>query len=446
MNLSLPHHISFILSRLNRQGFQAWCVGGCVRDALLGRSPSDWDIASSALPQQILSAFPQCRASLTGAAHGTVTLHVPGGTAEITTFRVDGDYLNHRKPQQVRFTSSLAEDLARRDFTVNAMAYHPALGLADPFSGFKDLHNRVLRCVGPPARRFDQDALRILRCLRFAAVLGFSIDPDTRRGAYENRRLLGAISGRRTRDELTRLLLGPWAPQVLWQEREIIFAALPELSPLWGCGQESPYHRYDCWGHSLCAVHYAPASPPLRWAALLHDSGKPAVKTLDEKGQAHFFHHAREGAALAGRLLRRLEFPSSRLQEIVALVERHGQPLPITEKKIRKWMGQWGPKGLFQLLDLMEADTRALAEAPARERLPMIARARQMAEETGNQGGCLTLKDLAVNGRDLLSLGCSPGPALGAALQGLLERVLAGELENRREDLLRAAKEKPAPF
>ncbi len=447
MTLSPPRHIAFVLSRLHRQGFQAWCVGGCVRDALLGRAPADWDIATSALPQQVLAAFPGCGASLAGAAHGTVTLLLPGGSAEITTFRVDGDYENHRKPRQVLFTPSLAQDLARRDFTVNAMAYCPGLGLFDPFSGLADLENRVLRCVGQPALRFDQDALRILRCLRFAAVLGFTIDPLTRQGARQSRGLLPGLSGQRVQEELTRLLPGPWAARVLWEEQEILFAALPELAPLAGCGQESLYHRYDCWGHSLCALHHAPPLPVLRWAALLHDCGKPLVKSIDQNGIAHFYNHGQAGAQAAGRLLRRLGFPSFLLQEITRLVEHHSQPLPIGEKRIRSLFAQWGPQGLFRLLDLVQAHTQALAEEPARRLLPLVLGAKALAREIGNQAGCLSPRDLALNGRDLLSLGYSPGPQLGAALKRLFELVLAGKLENRRPALLQAARawQKPAP-
>ncbi len=346
----LPGHIGKILARLEGRGFEAWCVGGCVRDALLTREPSDWDIATAALPRETIACFPELKALETGIVHGTVALMTEGGPVEVTTYRVDGEYTGHRRPLDVSFSRDVREDLARRDFTVNAMAWHPARGLLDPFGGREDLRARLLRCVGDPSRRFDEDALRILRCARFSAVLGFRIEEGTLSAALSSLGLIGGLSGERVRDELTKLLCAPGAGGVLGLYPEIILAALPELS-------------------HLPEVSEAPPSPLPRWAALLRDCSDGAARGL----------------------LTRLRFPSREISEIARAVRQ----LPLAPK-----------------------------DEPLAKRL----------ERAG-----MTVSGLKISGRDLLGLGYSPGPGVGAALESLLRGVISGELINEPGALLEHA-------
>lgn len=436
-----PPHALQVLSRLEARGFSAWFVGGCIRDSLLGRSPADWDIATTALPAQTAACFPECSTVTAGEKHGTVGIVTPGGVVEATTLRVDGAYTGHRRPEQVRFTSQLEEDLARRDFTINAMAWHPDRGLADCFGGEEDLRRGLIRCVGDPDRRFREDALRILRCLRFGAVLGFSVEEETRRAALDGRALLEAISGERIREELTKLLLGEGAGAVLAAYGPVIFTVLPELEPLSRCTQETPYHCYDCWEHTLHAVDGVPKDPVVRWAALLHDCGKPLVKSFGPDGRAHFYGHAGESVRLAGEAMARLRFSNREAEAVSALVERHGEPLPLSEKRLKRLLGALGREGLFRLLGLMEGDVSAQAPALRAERLALLEQARGRAEEILRRGDCLTRAGLAVTGRDLLELGFVPGKALGRALDALLEEVLGGGLQNERPALLARAGE-----
>ncbi len=439
--LSISPHTAQVIITLEAAGFEAWCVGGCVRDSLLGREPADWDVATNARPEEILACFPNRPAVETGRRHGTIGIVTEGGLVEATTFRVDGDYAGFRRPVEVQFSQSLREDLSRRDFTVNAMAYHPDRGLQDPFGGQEDLKRRMLRCVGDPKSRFQEDALRILRCLRFAAVLGFGIQPETRRMALDCRGLIAALSGERVREELTKLLCGDWMRPVLEENALVLFAALPELEALSGCGQENPYHQYDCWEHTLHATEAVPAKPILRWAALLHDCGKPLVKTFDSQGTAHFYGHAEVGARLAGELLARLRFPRRELEAVVRLVEGHGEILPMGEKRVKRLLGALGEEDFWALLALVRGDISAQTAWVAAKRLPLVDQAEVLAEDILARGSCLAVKDLAVDGQDLMNLGYRPGPALGKSLKTLLEEVLSGELANEKPGLLARAGE-----
>ncbi len=441
MAIAVPAYVRAVLARLESAGFEAWCVGGCVRDSLLGRRPGDWDITTSALPGETAACFPEVSRVEAGRALGTVGLVTPRGVVEVTTYRVEGAYASHRRPEEVAFTRQVEEDLARRDFTVNAMAYHPERGILDPFGGREDLARGLLRCVGEPEQRFQEDALRILRCMRFASVLGFVVDPETSWAAEKNRGLLKTVSGERTREELTKLLQGARAAETLRAYRTLFFAAVPELQPLAACTQESPYHRFNAWEHSLHTVEAVPDRPVLRWAALLHDGGKPCTKTLDERGQAHFFGHGKAGVQLARGLLDRLRFPGEEARRIVTLVERHGEPLPMGETRVKRLLAALGPEGFEDLLALMRGDVSAQAEELVPGRLALIDQAGALAKEILARGDCLTLAGLAVNGRDLLELGYRPCPALGRALKSLLDQVLDGREENQRQKLLARAAE-----
>lgn len=440
MNLTaIPPHAEKALRLLETGGFEAWCVGGCVRDLLLGLAPHDWDVTTNALPSEIKSCFPGCKTVDTGLRHGTVTVLLDGEPVEITTYRSDGAYTDHRHPEAVRFSKSLADDLSRRDFTVNALAFHPARGLRDLFGGLTDLENRRLRCVGDPLLRFEEDALRILRCLRFASVLGFSVDPGTAHALREQQALLGAVSHERVREELSRLLRGQNAGAVLREFSGTVFTVLPELAPMADCAQENPYHCYDVWEHTLHALEAVPPEEPLRWAALLHDCGKPAAKFYGPDGTAHFYCHEKESAAIAREILTRLRFSNRETEEILDLVRFHGEVHPVSEKRLKKLLGKLGEEQVFRLFALSRADLTAQAPHLYEKRIASIEESETLTREILSREECLTLRDLEIKGGDLLALGFPEGPALGKALHTLLDGVLEGSLPNEREALLQRA-------
>ncbi len=422
-----------ILSALEASGHEAWCVGGCVRDALLGRMPEDWDVATSALPEETMAVFGPL-AEPTGLKHGTVTVRTEGGPVEVTTFRVDGDYHDHRRPDLVAFTASLEEDLARRDFTVNAMALDLRGELRDPFGGRADLERRILRCVGDPSARFREDALRILRGLRFAAVLGLEIEEGTAAAIHRDRDGLEDIAPERIWIELSKLLTGSRAAEVLRAFPDVFGVFWPELLAMVGFEQHNVHHCYDVWEHSLHAVSSTGPDLALRCASLLHDVGKPSTFTLDERGVGHFFGHAKAGVALADGMLRRLRVQNVFRERVVRLVAYHDRGIPRTEKAIRRALYALGEEDLRRLICLKRADN--LAQAPAyRHRQRELDRAEEILEGLLAADACFSLRQLAVDGNDLLSLGLR-GPAVGASLRRLLDAVLDGTLPNDREALL----------
>ena len=433
-----------VLEALERAGHQAVLVGGCVRDALGGRAPHDYDGASSALPQEVLALCGgRFRCIPTGLAHGTVTVVSGGLPVEVTTFRREGTYSDHRHPDGVQYTRRLEEDLARRDFTVNAMAWSPEAGLIDPFGGRRDLAAGVIRCVGEPDRRFQEDALRVLRGLRLAAQLDFRLEPDTAAALRRNTPLLSYVAWERIQAEFLRLLCSPGAERILLDFPETVCQIVPELAPAVGFCQKNPHHVYDVYTHCVKTLGGVRPEPALRLAALLHDVGKPPCFSLDEQGVGHFYGHEGESARLAEEAARRLRLDNRTRERMAALISRHGLQLAPTEKLVRRWLQKLTPEGFFDLLELQRADGMACAPRPAPEP-DRCALLREMAEEILAQNPCLTRKELAVNGRDALAAGLS-GPEIGRALDRLLDRVAAGDLPNRREVLLQELRRPPAP-
>ena len=420
-----------ILTRLEQAGYQAFAVGGCVRDTLLGRTPGDWDITTSALPQQVMALFD---AVPTGIAHGTVTVRLEGRGFEVTTFRGDGPYLDGRHPSGVVFTRHLEEDLARRDFTVNAMAMDLRGRITDPFGGREDLQRRLLRCVGDPERRLQEDALRILRALRFAAVLGFSVEPETAAALVHQAHRLDLIAPERVSHELQRLLTGAYVGPVLRQFAPVLAAVLPEIRPLMGFEQHSPHHRYDVWEHTVRSVETIPPQPVLRWTMLLHDVAKPQCFTLDEQGKGHFYGHDAQGAAMAEEILRRLRLPRRDTERIVLLIREHMRQMAPTEKSVGRALHRLGPETLGQLLAVQRADRLATGTGDTE----LLDKIQALLEKLLAEERCFTLRQLAVNGRDLMALGLA-GPAVGRMLQQLLAQVLEGTLPNDHAALLDAA-------
>jgi len=433
--IALPDEVHTALTRLRAAGYEAYVVGGCVRDACMGRVPGDYDITTSALPEETETVFSGDRIIETGLKHGTVTVLLNGAPLEITTFRVDGTYSDGRHPDAVSFTGSLTEDLSRRDFTMNAMAFAPDTGFADPFGGQGDIADRVIRCVGDPETRFTEDALRILRALRFAAVLGFSLDPETAAAARKCGNLLRLVSAERIAAELTKLLCGGDARRVLTEYPDILGAVLPEMLPMAGFDQRNPHHVYDVLEHTAAAVEAAPPEPVLRLAALLHDVGKPDCFTLDEAGVGHFYGHAKRSAAMADAVLERLRFDRARRERITALVLHHDREIEPTEPAVTRALSRLTPELFFELLALKRADTLALAPA-YRGRTAELDRLEAMAKEILEKPVCLSRRDLALDGDDLRRLGVSPGKAMGAALERALEAVISGEVPNEQVAIL----------
>lgn len=434
---SIPEFVRSALAALETAGHEAWCVGGCVRDSLMDRVPGDWDVTTSALPEETMAVFGS-HAFPTGLQHGTVTVRQDHRPIEITTYRVDGAYQDHRRPESVTFTRSLEEDLARRDFTVNAMALSLRGELRDPFGGQADLNAGVLRCVGDPDRRFGEDALRILRGLRFAAVLDFTVAPATADSIHRNRELLREIAAERVQTELMKLLCGPGAAEVLREYPDVLGVFWPEILPMVGHDQRNFHHCYDVWEHSLHAMMAVPPDPALRCAALLHDIGKPACFTVDEQGVGHFYGHAAVSRDLTDQMLRRLRCSNAFRDTVVRLVEWHDRDIPRTDKHIRRALRLFGEEDLRRLIALKRADN--LAQAPEfHHRQTEIDKAEVILDRLLAEEACFSLKQMAVNGHDLLKLGFT-GPAIGSALNRLLDGIVSGDLPNEREALLAQAR------
>lgn len=438
--IQLPYYVQTALRTLEKNGYSAYCVGGCVRDSLLDKKPQDWDIATSATPLESCGVFADFQTIKTGLQHGTITVILDGHTMEITTFRIDGDYLDSRHPETVSFTTDIEADLARRDFTINAMAYSDKSGIIDPYGGRTDLQRGLLRCVGDAGLRFSEDALRILRCVRFSSQLGFSIDPDTYAAAISACHQLSRISAERIQVELSKTLCGSYAEGVLRENAPILFSVLPELQPMEHCGQEMPYHIYDVWEHTLHALGASSAQLPVRLALLLHDSGKPAVKTFDHKGQAHFYGHAEVSTQIARDILRRLRYPK-RLQELVcSLVKHHDHILPFKRMRIKRLLQELGAENFFSLMEVMRGDLSAQHPDLLPVRLPMLSQTIEAARDLLDNNACLSLSQLAINGRDLQDLGCPDGKRMGELLHELLDLVILEQVPNERERLLKIAR------
>ncbi len=437
--MTLPGEIRELLLRLEEAGHSAYAVGGCVRDALRGMEPQDYDLCTDALPEEteeILRDFPILEV---GKKHGTVTVLTKRFPVEITTFRGEAPYSDGRHPDAVFFGVGLTADLARRDFTVNAIAYSPRTGIVDPFDGREDLSRGVLRCVGDPSLRFGEDALRILRALRFAATLGYSVDGETSRAMTACRARLRLISPERISTELKKTLAGQYAGEVLLSYPEIVSEILPPLASCVGYDQKNPHHAFDLYTHLCKTVSALPPDPILRLAGLLHDVGKPAVAVTDEAGIRHFPAHAEKGREIVASLLTRLRFSSSEKDRAVSLIRFHDGVIHETEQALRRRLNRFGQDFLTDLILLQKADGAAQTHDPTfrREHYEELFR---IMNKVISESECFSLRDLAVNGHDLLALG-KEGKEVGEALTLLLDAVIDGRVENNREALLRYLKE-----
>ena len=441
MTMDMPKNVDTAINLLQSAGFEAYAVGGCVRDSLLGKTPNDWDITTSAKPEDMKSVFADFHCIDTGIKHGTVTVVIDGEPLEITTFRLDGEYEDNRHPKSVTFTSNLGADLGRRDFTVNAMAYSKMTGTVDLFGGENDLKNKIIRCVGDPDRRFNEDALRILRALRFASALDFEIEEKTAQSLLKNRALLGNISEERISKELLKLVCGKGAKRILTDFAPVLFEILPELQPMYKNSHDNPHHCYDIYEHTLIAVESIDPEPTLRFAMLLHDCGKPAVKKFDENGVAHFYGHQRISAEISAQILARLKVSNKFRDEILFLVSNHDRwELYENTEKMPRYLSKFGLDGVLNLLKVMRADV--LAQSPEyRYRLDQIADAEETAKNLAAQKPCLSLSELQINGRTLMDIGIPQGRKLGAVLAQLLDEVIDGVTKNTQEALTTRARE-----
>ena len=429
----LPENIKNCIDLLENAGFAAYAVGGCVRDACLGLSPHDYDLCTSALPEQTEEVFRDFRLVLAGEKHGTVTVLTECSPVEITTFRTEGGYRDNRHPDWVKFLPDIEGDLARRDFTVNAMAYSPKRGFADPFGGREDLKNHILRSVGDPEARFREDSLRILRGVRFAARFRLTPEEKTMEAMGSQAHLMENLARERVFEELCKLLLVAKAEDIT-RFSPILAAVIPELAPMIGFDQHSPHHAYDLIIHTAHVVEGVPAELPLRWAALLHDTGKVTTFTLDATGRGHFYGHARDSAAIADDILRRLKAPTALREETVTLIGQHMTRLQPDRKFLRRQVSKFGFPMVEAELALQQADMGSKGTEEDNGSA-VFAEVRQLLEELKAEDACLSLKDLAVNGNDLMALGFR-GREIGLCLNRLLEQVLEEQLPNERKALL----------
>ena len=435
--MTLPEQIVRCLQMLESAGYAAYLVGGCVRDDLMGIPPQDFDLCTAALPEQTAAVFAGIPQDLTGVRHGTVKLLMEGMEVEITTFRREGSYQDNRHPDWVEFVPDIREDLARRDFTVNAIAYSPSRGYVDPFGGRADLQSGILRCVGEPKKRFREDALRILRGMRFAARFGFLPEPATQDAMIGLAPLTDALARERVYQELSGFLLKAEVSDLL-RFAPILAQVIPELSPTLGFLQHSPHHAYDVFTHT---AHVTAAVAPvlsLRWAALLHDIGKVPCFSQDENGRGHFKGHAQVSAQMADAVLHRLHAPTQLRETAVWLIDHHMTALQPEEALLRRSLSRYGRERLELLLCLQEADMKGKGtrEHENSQRYPRL---REILSQLDAQEGRLTLKSLKINGNDLIALGMT-GRQIGDCLNRLLEQVLSGSLENEKSALIQAAK------
>ncbi len=433
MNIALPVAVTILLEKLAASGFEAYVVGGCVRDSLLGIEPKDWDICTCAKPQEIIDVFCDFHVLTTGIKHGTVGVVIDGKNYEITTYRSDGTYSDKRRPDSVNYVQDVKDDLSRRDFTINAMAYNEQSGLVDYFGGQRDLEQKIIRCVGDATVRFEEDALRILRALRFASQFGFSIETASKDALRRHKNSLNEISAERIREEFNKLLLGQNVEAVLTEYADVVSVFIPEIEASVGYDQHNPYHVYDVWQHTIKAIASAEKNILVRLALFLHDLQKPFCES-ENKG--HFYIHAALGAKNAQAVLRRLRYDNNTVLIVSRLIFYHDTMLRPEKKLIKRWLNRLGEEELRMLLAVKRADAKAQNPQYLEERLQKLGAVERMLETIIDRQECYALKDLAVDGKDLLLLGFEEGKDIGKTLNYLLGMVIDEEIENKKEQLL----------
>ncbi len=432
--MNIPKFIEIAIKTIEQSGYEAYAVGGCVRDSLLGISPHDWDLTTSATPDEILRIFSNYKTIDIGSRYGTITVIIDGRSIEITTYRKENGYSDNRHPSNIIFTKNLADDLCRRDFTINAMAYSPSKGLVDLFDGADDLKKRIIRCVGDPENRFTEDALRIMRMLRFAAVLGFSVEPDTIAAAFLCRQLLGKISVERITCELNKILTANNPSHVLRLYRDIFAVIIPELSRLFDFDQNNPHHCFDAWEHTLSAISQSNPSLLIRLTLLFHDIAKPLCARRDQKGITHFKEHAQKGSEVALKIMKRLKYDNKTTQTVKLLIELHDSYPACNKISVKKLLNKIGIDNFRLLLEVQKADNLAKADGEN----PWLQQAYSLSnilETVISDGDCFSLAQLAISGNDLLETKRVEGKKIGHMLDFLLNAVIEEKCENQRSAL-----------
>lgn len=441
-NINIPTNANALIHILQKHGHVAYVVGGCVRDSILGRNPHDWDICTSATPSEMLDIFNDKKVIETGLQHGTITVVVDDESYEITTFRLDGDYSDHRRPDVVTFTSNLEEDLSRRDFTINAMAYNDDEGLIDPFGGLLDIENGQIKCVGNANHRFQEDALRVLRALRFACQTNFEIELHTSRAIDSNAHLLDMISKERINSELCKMVTSSSFPCVLIVYVNVFCRIIPELNDMVGFNQNNPYHDYDVFIHTARALMHDSSSDLItRLAILFHDFGKPHCYQDGDDGIRHFKGHGKVSAEITDYIMLRLRSDNQTRHDVAELVHYHDATFEVGHKYVKRWLNKIGEKQFRRLLDVRRADIRGQKKEYDAERINKVDIIEQMIDEVLQDGECFSIKSLAINGNDLLNIGYKTGKELGRTLSVLLQMVIDGEILNDKDELLKIAKD-----
>lgn len=436
IKLSLPKQAENAIGILEFNGFEAYAVGGCVRDAVMGKKPADWDICTNCKPQKLKDIFGEYRITETGIKHGTITVVIDGLPLEITTFRYDSDYCDHRHPNAVEYISDLNDDLSRRDFTVNALAYNKKTGIIDRFGGLSDIKNKIIRCVGDPELRFEEDALRILRAARFSSTLSFSIEPKTKSALLKKIKLLDFVSAERIREEFLKLLTGENVLNILLEFKELIFHLIPELGKCDLTPQNTPHHCYNVYEHIAHSVANINPEPELRLVMLLHDIGKPETMTTDEQGTSHFKMHPDVSKRMSEVILNRLKLPKNDIKYICKLISQHDNRFPAQEKPIKRFLSNYGEYFFEDYIKIRLADTFAQSEYMREEKLNIIMNVKIIGENIIKSNEPLQIKDLDISGDDLLKLGLC-GKQIGEMLNKILDAVLDNKIPNTKSELIK---------
>lgn len=435
MVLFIPEKCNFIFEALEKRGFQCFAVGGCVRDALMGNTPADWDFTTDALPEEIEECFKDYTTIDIGKRFGTICVISHGEPYEITTFRCDGEYTDSRHPDSVSFSKTITEDLSRRDFTINSMAYSPKTGIVDPFLGKEDLESKLIRCTGKATERFGEDALRMLRAVRFASRLGFSLETKTAEAISRHKDSLSNVHPQRMRKELTGILMGEHSHDVLMRYRDVIAVVIPEIKPMFDLPQNNPHHKYDVWTHTLTALKNSPQDETIRLAVFFHDIGKPKMKTTDAGGIDHFKKHQLESERIARNILRRFAYPADTVSDVCKLIRFHDERFKNLSPDIKRVLGEVGEELFIKLLEVSRADILSQSDYRRDEKLLHHKKVLQEYYRIIDSDECYKLSQLALKGNDLMELGFR-GEAIGHALDVLLRLVIKGKAENTRESLL----------
>ncbi|MGN1411995.1 MAG: CCA tRNA nucleotidyltransferase [Oscillospiraceae bacterium] len=433
----IPSYVDTVLNKIISNGYEAFIVGGCVRDFLLNRTPNDFDITTNATPQQVENIFKDYHVIETGLKHGTVTVVVEGITVEITTYRIDGSYSDSRHPDNVQYTSKLKDDLSRRDFTINAMAYNHNVGIVDEFNGINDLKNGLITCVGNPEKRFSEDALRIMRAIRFSSQLNFSIEENTSKKVHELKDTLKKVSMERIAVELNKLIMGEKPHEILTSYSDVISTIIPEIKPCIKFNQRSRYHKYDVWEHMAMTVQNSPKDLNIRLAMLLHDIGKPKTFTLDSHGNGHFYKHAYVSADITEKVLKNLKYDNATIKRVTTLVRHHDDEFH-NVYDIKKSISTLGEDVFFDLISVQQADALSKHEFCSKH-VGELEQIKTIAKGIISSGECLTLKQLSLNGNDLKSMGIT-GKHIGSILNTLLDEILKENLKNDKKSLIEYVK------